>query len=108
MGATSAVFLPPETNAEAFASPTLHALTSLIQVEPVVLREAADLGTNNSTRDTLAVSFPVVAPRAWDTKNNTRKMRRNRQNNIRHRFHLNEHLKLYVSCYIICLFDVIN
>jgi hypothetical protein len=36
MGATSAVFLPAETNAEACASPTLHALTSLIQVEPVV------------------------------------------------------------------------
>ena len=53
MGATSAVFLPPEINAEAFASPTLHALTSLIQVEPVVLREAADLGTNNSARDYL-------------------------------------------------------
>ena len=89
MGATSAVFLPPESNAEAFASPTLHALTSLIDVEPVVLRDSPDpIGTNVSTRDTLAVSFPVVAPRAWETKNETRKMRRNRQNNIRHRFHL--------------------
>jgi hypothetical protein len=84
MGATSAVTLPAETNAEAFASPTLHALTTLIQVEPVVLRDSPDLGTNKSEWTTVsrfAVSFPVVAPRAWKTKNKTRKMRRNRENN---------------------------
>jgi hypothetical protein len=64
MGATSAVLLPAEINAEAFASPTLHAITSLIQVEPVVLRAlAADLvalGTNNSARELFAVTFPVA------------------------------------------------
>jgi hypothetical protein len=60
---SSAVLLPAEINAEAFASPTLHAITSLIQVEPVVLSTAADLvalGTNNSARELFAVTFPVA------------------------------------------------
>jgi hypothetical protein len=60
MGGTSAVLLPAEINAEAFASPTLHALTSLIQVEPVVLRDSPDLGWNNSARELFAVSFSVA------------------------------------------------
>jgi hypothetical protein len=70
MGTTSAVLLPAESNAEAFASPMrphhlLHALTSHIQVEPVVLREAAHLCANNSIRELFAVSFPVAAVRQF-------------------------------------------
>ena len=33
---TLALLLPAESNAEAFASPTLDVLTTLIQVEPVI------------------------------------------------------------------------
>jgi hypothetical protein len=65
MDTTSALFLPTVNNAEAFASPTIRALTSVIDVEPVLWRESPDLCTNDSTRERFAVSFPAAAVRQF-------------------------------------------
>jgi hypothetical protein len=67
-------------NAEAFASPTLHALILPMWIGPVGSRETLVVFVKFPVRDLLAASFPVVALRAWETT----KKKENRKNKILH------------------------